>query len=213
MLLVSFGSCLCSIHWSHVLNREWRWSWSSADRRCSNYIWVINKFIAYLGTSYIRCLMVINMYNCNKHTRVLIVTYIYKHTHLAKRSYFHGGLGNVVLIILINHSPTETRILREIKKISYVFIFPKNKFSMTMSTTRSYDKYKASLTAPIPSISPHPATKKSEPTVHSFFLSGRQIGWTCALYSMGVANSKIAMSSFVISQSSQPGWMWIFLTS
>ena len=27
---------------------EWRCSWSSADRRCSNYIWVINNFIAYL---------------------------------------------------------------------------------------------------------------------------------------------------------------------
>ena len=29
-------------------------SWSSADRRCSNYIWVIDSFIAYLGSSYIR---------------------------------------------------------------------------------------------------------------------------------------------------------------
>ena len=27
--------------------REWRCSWSSADRRCSNYIWVIKNFIAY----------------------------------------------------------------------------------------------------------------------------------------------------------------------
>ena len=27
---------------------------SSADRRCSNYIWVINNFIAYQGASYIR---------------------------------------------------------------------------------------------------------------------------------------------------------------
>ena len=30
-----------------VLSWEWRCSWSSADRRCSNYIWVINNFIAY----------------------------------------------------------------------------------------------------------------------------------------------------------------------
>ena len=36
------------IHWSHGLSREWRCSWSSADRRCSNYTWVINRFIAYL---------------------------------------------------------------------------------------------------------------------------------------------------------------------
>ena len=36
-----------SIHWSQVLRREWRCGWSSADRLRSNYIWVINKFIAY----------------------------------------------------------------------------------------------------------------------------------------------------------------------
>ena len=50
MFLVSSCSCLCSIHWSQVLSREWRCSWSSADRRCwanrrcSNYIWAINNF-------------------------------------------------------------------------------------------------------------------------------------------------------------------------
>ena len=43
-------SCLV-LQWS-LPNRlkpgwEWRCSWSSADRRCSNYIWVINNFIAY----------------------------------------------------------------------------------------------------------------------------------------------------------------------
>ena len=37
---------------------QWRCSWSSADRRCSNYIWVINNFIAYQGVSYIRGLTV-----------------------------------------------------------------------------------------------------------------------------------------------------------
>ena len=37
-----------------MLSREWRCSWSSSDRRCSNYIWVIDNFIAYQGTSYIR---------------------------------------------------------------------------------------------------------------------------------------------------------------
>ena len=47
MFLVSSCSCLRSIHWSQVLSWEWRCSWSSADRRCSNYIWVINNFIAH----------------------------------------------------------------------------------------------------------------------------------------------------------------------
>ena len=53
MFLVSFSSCLCAIYWNQVLGREWRCSWSSADRRCSNYIWVINNYIAYWGASYI----------------------------------------------------------------------------------------------------------------------------------------------------------------
>ena len=35
MFLVSSCSCLCPIHWSQVFNREWRCSWSSADRRFS----------------------------------------------------------------------------------------------------------------------------------------------------------------------------------
>ena len=47
MFLVSSCSCLCPIYWSQVLSWEWRCSWSSADRRCSYYIWVINNFIAY----------------------------------------------------------------------------------------------------------------------------------------------------------------------
>ena len=54
MFLVFSCSCCGPIHWIHVLSREWRCSWSSADRRCSNYIWVINNFIAYSGAPYIR---------------------------------------------------------------------------------------------------------------------------------------------------------------
>ena len=40
MFLILSCSCLCPIHWSQLLSWEWRCSWSSADRRCSNYIWV-----------------------------------------------------------------------------------------------------------------------------------------------------------------------------
>ena len=42
-------------------SREWRCSWSSADRQCSNYIWVINNFIAYLGVPYIRGFRVVKI--------------------------------------------------------------------------------------------------------------------------------------------------------
>ena len=58
MILLSSCSCLCPIHWSQVLSREWRCSWSSANRRCSNYIWVIKNFIAHKGVTYIRGLTV-----------------------------------------------------------------------------------------------------------------------------------------------------------
>ena len=62
MFLVSSCSGLCPIRWSQVLSWEWRCSWSSADRRCSNYIWVINNFIAYKGATYFRCLTVVWIY-------------------------------------------------------------------------------------------------------------------------------------------------------
>ena len=51
-------SCICPSYWCQVLRREWRCSWSSAERRCSNYIWVIDKSIARYGASYIRDLTV-----------------------------------------------------------------------------------------------------------------------------------------------------------
>ena len=41
-----------------MLSREWRCSWSSADRRCSNYIWLINNLIAHWSAPYIRDLTV-----------------------------------------------------------------------------------------------------------------------------------------------------------
>ena len=53
MFLISSCSCLCPIHWSQLLIPEWRCSWSSSDRQCSNYIWVINNFIAHYGVTYI----------------------------------------------------------------------------------------------------------------------------------------------------------------
>ena len=53
IILVSSYSGLCPIHWSQVLSREWRCSWSTADSRCSNYIWVIHNYIANYGVSFI----------------------------------------------------------------------------------------------------------------------------------------------------------------
>ena len=47
MFLVSFCNYLCPIHWNQVLSRKWRCSWRSADRRCSNYIWVLNNNISF----------------------------------------------------------------------------------------------------------------------------------------------------------------------
>ena len=54
MFLILSCTCLWTIHWSQVLSRKWRCSWSSGDRWCPNYIWVISNFIANQGASYIR---------------------------------------------------------------------------------------------------------------------------------------------------------------
>ena len=63
MFLIPACSCLCAIYWRQVLSEEWRCSWSSTNRWCSNYIWVINNSIAYLSASYVRDLMVVNIGN------------------------------------------------------------------------------------------------------------------------------------------------------
>ena len=54
MLLVSSCSCLFLIFWSQVLSRERICRWSSAEMRCSNFLCVINNFVAYWGVTYIK---------------------------------------------------------------------------------------------------------------------------------------------------------------
>ena len=54
MSLASFCNCLCRNYWKHMLSQEWRWSLSSADKRCSSYIWMINSFIAHQCATCIR---------------------------------------------------------------------------------------------------------------------------------------------------------------
>ena len=58
MFFDSACCCLRTINWSQVFSGEWRCCWSSADRRCSNYIWVINNFMAYSSAAYIKDLTV-----------------------------------------------------------------------------------------------------------------------------------------------------------
>ena len=82
MILVSSCHCLCSIHWNQVLSREWRCSWSSADRRCSNYIWMIYGFIAYWTAAYIRgftqCISVLFSSNpCLNSRSVKLYTFLF----------------------------------------------------------------------------------------------------------------------------------------
>ena len=62
MVLVSSWGFLCPIDWGQMLSREWRYIWSSADRRCSNYTWVTNNFIAYWSPTYIRYLTVVHVH-------------------------------------------------------------------------------------------------------------------------------------------------------
>ena len=75
MFLVLSCNCFCQIYWSHVLSWEWKCSWSSADRRCSNYIWVINNSIVYKGATYIRDFTVYE-YACGIYTCLCAYTYV-----------------------------------------------------------------------------------------------------------------------------------------
>ena len=89
MSLVSSCSCLFQMQWSQALIREWRCSWSSTDRRCSNYIWVIDNFIAYKGASYIRDLT------------VLLLDVFRKHFWLG-RDVFYVGYCSIILVYSSN---------------------------------------------------------------------------------------------------------------
>ena len=55
-LAATFGQSMNP--WKPGVKLERRCSWSSADRRCSNHIWVVNNFIAFSGAPYIRGLTV-----------------------------------------------------------------------------------------------------------------------------------------------------------
>ena len=70
-LLTRLAVVFCPIHWNQVSSWEWRCSWSSANRRCSNYIWMINNYIAYYSASCIRGFTVLLMYflHCYSHIK------------------------------------------------------------------------------------------------------------------------------------------------
>ena len=117
MFLVLSCSCLCPIHWSQVLSLEWKCSWSSANRQCSNYIWVINNFIAFWGASYIRGFMVyyrpfVWTVRCHfSHAHIIIVTshnalcnQLWRHQQNTKEQMRHGVDVNlrIIFFILIN---------------------------------------------------------------------------------------------------------------
>ena len=72
MFYLSSCNCLCWTHCSQVENEKW----NGVDRRCSNYIWVINNFIAHSGVAYIsgltlcKCVMHVMWFSlrCNRTT-------------------------------------------------------------------------------------------------------------------------------------------------
>ena len=92
--LVSSCSCLCPIHWNQMLSRKWRCSWSSTNKRCSSYSWVINKSIAYQAASYVRDSAVIQCATAN-------VSY--------KTKIYMGALYGVICMssVIAKFSPTE----------------------------------------------------------------------------------------------------------
>ena len=61
MFLVLLCSCLCSIHWSQVLNREWRCNWSSASAAPSTSEWS-TILLPTKGVAYITDLTILLIY-------------------------------------------------------------------------------------------------------------------------------------------------------
>ena len=82
--------CLCPIHWSQVLSPSWRCSWSSTDRQCSNYIWVINNFYFL-----IRCVLYVKL-----RSELL---------HLSTQPSFHDDTMLSVVLALCEGNPLVTK--------------------------------------------------------------------------------------------------------
>ena len=78
MFLVSTCSYPWTIYWTQMLSGEWRCSWSSADRRCSNYIWVIKNWIAFKSAPYIKNFTVFFHYSSGLRHRC--ISMLWKHS-------------------------------------------------------------------------------------------------------------------------------------
>ena len=79
----------CRIPWGQMLSREWNGG-SSADRRCSNYIWVIDNFIAYLCAPCIRTFTVLSHWcvvTCVCQSTSSLLVQIIKQCHLLPSRY------------------------------------------------------------------------------------------------------------------------------
>ena len=107
-----------------MLSWEWRCSWSSADRRCSKYIWVINNLIAYWSAPYIRDLTV----------------YIFFQEHAVAIACKMRAIliGTVLLICYINCTSSSLPIICLLNPCVHFFVeqhmllFAKNHDSMNM---------------------------------------------------------------------------------
>ena len=111
MLLVLACSCLCAIYWSQLLSGEWRCSRSSADRRCSNYIWVIRNSIGYKNAPYIRDLTVVSVMAAGWHAPLwsgdgdsIFFCLLFKRIIIWRTRPYKEIWGEYIIIIIITHS-------------------------------------------------------------------------------------------------------------
>ena len=145
LILVSSCSCLCPIHCNQGLSQEWRCSWSSTDCWCSNYIWVINDYIAYKGAAYIRVLTVAYYLFCTKTLPMLT------NCQIASRTNFSESW------IKILKSFFQKIILGYVYKSLWILLMPK----CTRSITQTPDGRNPSVTAWVPCFCSQPPEKVS----------------------------------------------------
>ena len=121
MIPVLSCSCLCPIHWSQVLSQEWRWSWSSTDRRCSNYIWVISNIIVYKGATYFRGLTASKPPGCGLilYYSILWDLIIYPFHRYLLVSNISSYLFIIICLFMIIKTEFQLRILDNILGLEY----------------------------------------------------------------------------------------------
>ena len=92
------------------VSREWRCSWSSADRRCSNHIWVINIFIIMFTIMLTRGQLILAFWRYMISKCMIVLIHIYVEIKLDDITYFYADMSVSKIYCYIRHDRILTTI-------------------------------------------------------------------------------------------------------